>query len=463
MEKPVQFKDSVKFLKIADINEGTRVREDFGNMVWLIDSVREKGIIQPITVSSEMLLIAGHRRLKAAREAGLEKIPALVRELKDGEIDLREIELLENIARKNFTWQEEAAAVKQIDDLYRAKNVQWSQRKTAQLLNIGVAGVNRALQLARAADAIPEIAEMRTADDALKSIKKMEENVIIQELRSRQQAQVANVNGGPGLNKGIKDMLKIADANYVIGDAFVELAALANERQVHVIECDPPYGINLNEQKRGHEESTSTVSSYEEVPADQYIQFLTKLSKELYRVAGKDCWLVMWYGPTWHTEVKKALEQAGWTVDDIPAIWVKPSGQTNAPEMYFARCYEPFFLARKGKPVMVKRGRSNIFNFSPVPGQKKYHPTQRPIELIQEILSTLAIDLQTVLIPFLGSGTTLRAAYKCGMKAWGFDLNGEYKDRFMLAVEDDARHLNDEPGDDDDNEDILDRLTNEED
>ena len=48
-----------------------------------------------------------------------------------------------------------------------------------------------------------------------------------------------------------------------------------------------------------------------------------------------------------------------------------------------------------------------------------------------------------VFVPFLGSGATLRACYDMGHRGRGFDLNGEYKPRFMLAVEHDARvHLN---------------------
>ena len=126
-------------------------------------------------------------------------------------------------------------------------------------------------------------------------------------------------------------------------------------------------------------------------------------------------------------------------MDEIPAIWVKPNGQTLQPELYYARCYEPFFVCRKGKPIMAERGRSNVFAYSGA--SNKYHPTQRPVELIEEILSTLSAGMDTVFIPFLGSGATLRACYNRGLKGFGFDLDGKYKDKFMLAVEEDTRKL----------------------
>ena len=94
---------------------------------------------------------------------------------------------------------------------------------------------------------------------------------------------------------------------------------------------------------------------------------------------------------------------------------------------------------------MVERGRSNVFSFAGVAGQKKYHPTERPVGLIEEILSTLTAGLSIVFVPFLGSGATLRACYNLGLKAFGSDLNGEYKSKFMLAVEEDARKLLENP------------------
>lgn len=425
----------VKFIKIADINEGQRFRKDMGDMTSLVESIKEKGIIQPITLGDDkgtLKLMAGKRRLTAAREAGLTTIPALVRPYQD-EVDLREIELIENIAREDFTWAERCALVAEIDRLYHSKHLDWSGRKTAQLLNRGTSSVGRDLKLASAITRIPELAEVKTADDALKVVAQMEEKEIVTELRSRQQS--------PGMDKGISAMLDMADGNYCIGDTFKGLAELRSDGVIHIIECDPPYGIDLTEVRRGAKEVTSTVQSYNEVDSLRYEGFLSDLCRELYRVAAPNAWLIFWFGPTWHTEVRSNLRKAGWLVDDIPCIWAKSAGQTNAPEFYLARCYEPFFLCRKGKPVLVKRGRSNIFSFPGETGPGKYHPTQRPLALMEELLRTLGVDLQTVLVPFLGSGVTLRAAYNSGMRAFGWDLNGEYKDKFMLAIEEDARGL----------------------
>lgn len=435
-KEPAIPQGTVKILNIADVKWDKRYREEFGDLEDLAASMKEKGVIQPITVSTEMKLLAGERRIRAATMAGLTKIPALVRKV-DGEIDAREIELIENVFRKDFTWPEESALIQEIDRLYRTKNLDWSGRKTAQLLNKGVASVSRALQLARAVEVMPELAEMKTADEALKMVKKLEESHIVKELRSRQ-TDPNNLS----LDKGIKAMLDRANHNYIVGDTFKGLAELRSNGVVQVIECDPPYGINLTVNKRSKESVTSNVHSYNEVPAEEYGKFLERLAKELFRVAGPHCWLIFWFGPTWHHEAIEALRGADWLVDDIPGIWVKRHGQTMQPELYLARGYEPFFICRKGQPALIKRGRLNVFDFPGVQGTVKYHPTERPVPLIEALLETFAVPRSTVLVPFLGSGATIRAAYNLGMNVFGFDISPEYKDKLMLALEEDAKKLN---------------------
>lgn len=413
-----------------------RARSDLGDITSLAETIKEKGVLQPITVTPEFELLAGERRVTAAREAGLTQIPALVRR-KEDIIDAKEIELIENIWRKDFTWDEQAELVRDIDTMCRERKVDWSLRKTAQLLDKGLGSVAREIQLAKALQVFPELRQYDYAADALKVIKNLEAQAIVDELHRRQTVAVATGS----LEKGISEMLKMAQKNYHDGeDTFKGLATLRNDGNVHLIECDPPYGIDLTEQKQSKESATSNVHTYNEVARGEYPQFLTKLSRELYRVANPNCWLIFWFGPTWQHEVLTSLREAKWEVDEIPAIWAKTQGQTNQPEMYLARGYEPFYLARKGRPVMAKRGRLNVFNY---PGQsKKYHPTERPVVLIQDILETLGVVMQHVLVPFLGSGATLRAAYNLGMSAQGWDISKEYKPKFLLAVEEDARNLN---------------------
>src|SRR6266853_855567 len=137
----------MRFVKLDSIICSDRHRAVFGDLDVLSESIKSKGVIQPVTVDPNLRLLAGERRVRAAKLAGLEEIPALIREIQ-GEIDAREIELFENVHRKNFEWFEEAAIIRDIDRLYKEKEQDWSGRKTAQLLEKGVATVARAIQLA---------------------------------------------------------------------------------------------------------------------------------------------------------------------------------------------------------------------------------------------------------------------------------------------------------------------------
>jgi ParB family chromosome partitioning protein len=89
-----------------------RERFDDDTLQGLADSLRERGVLQPILVrpkpGGRFELIAGERRWRAARLAGLESIPALVREGAD--VDALELALIENVAREDLSPIEQARA-----------------------------------------------------------------------------------------------------------------------------------------------------------------------------------------------------------------------------------------------------------------------------------------------------------------------------------------------------------------
>ena len=83
----------------------------------LADSIKEHGVFQPIIVKKSIKgydLVAGERRVKASRLAGMETIPAIVKDFSDDM--MREIALLENLQRENLTAIELAWAYKGILD-----------------------------------------------------------------------------------------------------------------------------------------------------------------------------------------------------------------------------------------------------------------------------------------------------------------------------------------------------------
>jgi ParB family transcriptional regulator, chromosome partitioning protein len=90
-------------------------RQVMGDLSELMASVAEKGIIEPLIVrqrGGRYQIIAGERRYHAAVQVGLREVPAVVREVDDGEV--MEIALVENLQRKDLTAFEEADALQQL-------------------------------------------------------------------------------------------------------------------------------------------------------------------------------------------------------------------------------------------------------------------------------------------------------------------------------------------------------------
>jgi len=438
-------------LHVKDIKVGTRFRKEYKNLESLKASIKDKGIVQPITVNKNIELVAGGRRYAAAAALLLEgitvEVPALIRDT-DDELDLRECELIENIEREDLTWQEEVALTERIHELQIEKHgPDWSGRKTADMLGKSVGGTAQNLSLAKAMNEVPELKKVKNKKDVLKLLRQTAEQLDTEEKREAQKHRLAMVASIGATEREMHSNLKRADTNFKIMDCFEGMrefnAQRSPESPVVMIEVDPPYAIDLAVLKKKEGITNDDLKRYKEISKENYPSFLTNLCGLLYESAAPDTWCIFWFGPTWFTETKDALINAGFKVDDIPGIWLKGdddsegTGQTNSPATYLARAYETFFIARKGSPKIRKQGRSNVFSFKPVPSGQKYHPTQRPIELIKEILNTFAYPGAVCMVPFLGSGTTLRAIYKADMNGFGWELNKENKDYFMLEVEKD--------------------------
>lgn len=105
------------FVKIDDIKIKKRVRRDLGDLEALKESLRLYGLLNPITLNSKYELIAGERRLEAAKSLGWERINAIVLDNNVDKIRQLEIELEENNQRKEFTDEELLDGYKRLEKL----------------------------------------------------------------------------------------------------------------------------------------------------------------------------------------------------------------------------------------------------------------------------------------------------------------------------------------------------------
>ena len=122
-------KDALAVLSVNLIRPGKyqpRTRMDQEALSELAASIKTQGLMQPLVVrpvdSDRYELIAGERRWRAAQMAGLEAVPALVREVSD-EAALA-MSLIENIQRENLNPMEEAAGLQRLIDEFRMTHEQ---------------------------------------------------------------------------------------------------------------------------------------------------------------------------------------------------------------------------------------------------------------------------------------------------------------------------------------------------
>src|ERR1700722_17666079 len=98
---------------ISEIRVGKRHRVDLGDVAGLSASIREVGLLHPIVIRPDGLLITGERRLAACRSIGMVRIPVT-------EVDFANVvvgELAENFARKDFLPSEMVAIKRAIEPL----------------------------------------------------------------------------------------------------------------------------------------------------------------------------------------------------------------------------------------------------------------------------------------------------------------------------------------------------------
>ncbi len=101
-------------IHLIDTNAG-QPRKDFDQekLQELADSIRQHGVVQPILLrqnGERYVIVAGERRFRAARLAGLEKVPAIVKDLDEAQV--MEVALIENLQREDLNPIEEAAAIR---------------------------------------------------------------------------------------------------------------------------------------------------------------------------------------------------------------------------------------------------------------------------------------------------------------------------------------------------------------
>jgi len=133
-------------IKILDIEIEPRQRKQLTaeDITRRANSFKRFGQLQPIRLrkkGGKLVLVAGFIRIQAALSLGWEEIRYELHTKVD-DILAKEVELEENIERKNLEWFEEAAAVAEIHAMHMERDPEWNMRKTAEVVGKSVGTVS---------------------------------------------------------------------------------------------------------------------------------------------------------------------------------------------------------------------------------------------------------------------------------------------------------------------------------
>jgi len=234
----------------------------------------------------------------------------------------------------------------------------------------------------------------------------------------------------------------------IIGDALEELAKIPDE-SVDLVFADPPY--NMSKKKGLGWKYSKHITMQEEwdiFSKDEYLQFNQKWIKECLRILKHG-------GSLWVCGSFHNIYQVGFILQHIEdvkinnsIVWFKPNAQPNITCRMFTESTEHLIWASKngnGKKwkfnyEMTKnlihddlnpKGKQtrNVWWIPLTPKSEKWagiHPTQKPIELLRRIILSCTNEGDTVLDPFLGSGTTSAVAKMLGRNSIGIEKEKKY-------------------------------------
>lgn len=366
----------------------------------IADSIKEFGFNQPIVVDKDNVIIVGHGRFMAANYLGLAEVPVMT-------LDISE---------------EKAKAYRLADNKLNESDWDMSlviaELKDLSLPMLDLTGFDRRLVL--------------DLDD--------------------KEDDVPEVPVTPKSKYG--DLYELGNHRIICGDSTKseDFIRLMGGVKADMVFTDPPYNVNY----KGTGKNTSTTILNDKMGQAQFKEFLVACFKVMRESIKAGAPLYVFHSPTTQGTFEDALNLNGMVVKS-QLIWNKPHAGLGMNE-YRAK-HEPFFYAtvKDEKPSFYgdrtnttiidfqksdaqltawakkqreaeKAGRTTIWTMKREPVSDYVHPTQKPVELIMYALANSSKVEDTILDPFLGSGSTLIACEKTNRNCYGSELDPKFVD-----------------------------------
>jgi ParB/RepB/Spo0J family partition protein len=424
------------------------MRVDLGDdtLNGLVDSLRENGQIQPIVLDADYNLIGGGRRYAAATKLGWTHIQAFFRESMPEHMRA-ELELEENIRRKQFTWQEQCLGIMRTHTLKRVADptLTWGTKQTGEMLGVSHSHVGKLIkigQLLQAGD--KEVAACATLQDAITLLvtrRAAEVQALVTkrdlELRAIEAKKKAAEQQGQEpdeLEEGEQTPTPIVDLSgfYHNADCIKHMKTMPANSVDHCI-TDIPYGIDMEMVQL---KNIGLVEEQHDVEAN--VALFKPFLKGVFRVLRKDGFLLFFYDLK-HDEMLRALaKEVGFSVCAWPLVWCKQHACKNdASDVNFTKATEYVMVCRKSSSAhLVKHQAVNYILASAAEDRKRYdNPFAKPQTVWRWLIDAVARPGQIVLDPFAGEMSCPLAVLTAGCQPYAIELVNVHYDKGIQHVQ----------------------------
>ena len=401
---------SLVMVDVDEIEVGEdRFRKKVDGIASLAESIDEVGIIEPPVVTPKdeggYLLVAGERRMRAVKELGWDAVEVkVVKEL--DKLKRRQLELAENVERKDMRWHEEVEAEKRLHEISQELHGKsasgseegWDMKDTGKEVEKSESQVSRDLELAEAIEQFPELREKSSKRAAKREYERMKKKVADDMLADR----IKKEKAPPG----------------VINDSFQN--HMKNEmesRSVDFIVADPPWGISIEDSGAvGRSEVWNNEQRGDEIFDDETSNALDLMDQMLFhchRVLKENRHMIIFCAEQ-HLNTIQDMADKHFNVNNVIGVWDKLD--VGRPKTYWLQSrHEIFIDISKGKRE-VEQGTGTVFRHKKPSNKKRIHPTQKPVSLVRELIEIYTFPGEVVLDPTMGSGSTVVAALQTGRK-----------------------------------------------
>lgn len=203
----------------------------------------------------------------------------------------------------------------------------------------------------------------------------------------------------------------------------MELMAAMADKCVDILLTDPPYGMEF--------QSNARKVKLAKIENDDNLDWLPEWIKEIRRVVKDDSHLYIWC--SWHKiEVFKSEFEKHFEIKNL-LVWHKQGGGMGDLKGGYGGCHELCLFINNGKDLKGKRD-VDVIDKAYRTGNE-YHPTQKPVNLMEYFIEKSSNEGDLVFDSFAGSGSTAIACYNTKRNFIGAEINKEFYDVAMKRIQ----------------------------